>query len=92
MLLKTPQEMALETAHRFRLLRVSKKITIRSLSDDSGVPYSTIRRFESKGEISFVALVKLASVLGEDEQIDSLFSRTTPNSIEEVIRENRRKA
>ena len=92
MLLKTPQEMALETAHRFRLLRMSKKITIHSLSDDSGVPYSTIRRFESKGEISFVALVKLASVLGEDEQIDSLFSRTTPNSIEEVIRENRRKA
>lgn len=91
MLLKTPQEMALETAHRFRLLRMSKKITIRSLSDDSGVPYSTIRRFESKGEISFVTLVKLASVLGEDEQIDSLFSRTTPNSIEEVIRENRRK-
>ena len=92
MFLKTPQEMALEAASRFRELRISKKITLRNLSEDSGVPYSTIRRFESKGEISFVALVKLASVLGEDEQIDTLFSRKTPNSIEEVLRENRRKA
>ena len=90
MVLETPYEMALEAAKRFRLLRTSKNITIKALSENSGVPYSTVRRFESTGEISFVALVKLTSAMGEDDQITSLFSETVPSSIEEVIRGNRR--
>lgn len=89
MLLQTPVEMAYETAKRFRALRRSRKVTIKNLSERSGVPYSTIRRFESTGEIAFVALVKMASALGEDEQIQSLFAETLPTSIEEVIRGNR---
>lgn len=90
MFLQTPQEMAQAAAKRFRELRLAKKVTIKRLSEDSGVPYSTIRRFESSGEIAFVALVKLASVLNEDAQIDELFSQKIPQSIEEVLRENRR--
>ena len=90
MVLETPYEMAFEAAKRFRLLRTSKNITIKALSENSGVPYSTVRRFESTGEISFVALVKLTSAMGEDDQITSLFSETVPSSIEEVIRGNRR--
>ena len=88
--LKTPQEMAADTAGRFRSLRRARKITIKQLSRDSGVPYSTIRRFESTGEIGFLALVKLASTLNEDDQITGLFRNQVPTSIEEVIRENRR--
>lgn len=90
MLLQTPYEMALDAAKRFRQLRMSKKITLKSLSAQSGVPYSTLRRFESSGEISFVSLAKLASAMGEDEQITGLFADTVPQSIEEVIRGNRR--
>lgn len=90
MFLKTPYEMAEETAERFRRLRLSKKITIKTLSEKSGVPYSTIRRFESSGEISFVSFVKLASAMGEDQQIQRLFADVVPESIEEVIRGNHR--
>ena len=89
MLLETPYEMAASAAVRFRKLRLSKKVTIKALSERSGVPYSTIRRFESTGEISFLSLVKMTSALGEDDQITGLFSDIVPASIEEVIRGNR---
>ena len=88
--LKTPQEMAVDAAKRFKEMRKAKKITIKKLSENSGVPYSTIRRFESSGEISFLSLVKVVSTVGEDEEITNLFAKRIPASIEEIIRENRR--
>ena len=87
--LKTPQEMAVDAAKRFKEMRKAKKITIKDLSKNSGVPYSTIRRFESSGEISFLSLVKIVSTVGEDEEITNLFAKRIPASIEEIIRENR---
>ena len=88
--LKTPQEMAVDAAKRFKEMRKAKKMTIKELSRNSGVPYSTIRRFESSGEISFLSLVKIVSTVGEDEEITNLFAKRIPASIEEIIRENRR--
>ena len=90
MILKTPYEMAADVASRFRNVRKSKRITIKTLSEKSGVPYSTIRRFEKTGEIAFLALVKMASALDEDAQITDLFAERIPASIEEVIRGNHR--
>ncbi len=90
--LKTPYEMATDVAERFRSIRKAKKITIKSLSEKSGVPYSTVRRFESTGEIGFTSFVKLVSAINEDDQITSLFTGKVPGSLEEVINENRRKA
>ena len=90
MLLKTPYELVLDAAARFRRIRKAKNITLKALSEKSGVPYSTVRRFESSGEISFVSLVKLASAIGEDGQITALFAESIPASIEEVIRGNRK--
>ena len=88
MIFETPYDMAFNAAKRFRELRKAKRITIKALSESSGVPYSTIRRFESKGEISFLSFVKIASAVGEDRAIDELFRNSTPSSIEEVIRGN----
>ena len=90
MKLKTPKEMTIEAAARFKRMRRAKRVTIKELSEKSGVPYSTVRRFESSGEVSFLSLVKMVSVLGEDAQIESLFDNAVPSSIEEVIRDNRR--
>ena len=84
--LQTPKEMAVDAAKRFRNVRKAKKISLKTLSENSGVPYSTIRRFESSGEISFVALAKLTSAINEDEQIARLFADRVPASIEEAIR------
>ena len=91
MVLKTPYEMAADTAKRFRKVRMAKKMTIKELSLRSGVPYSTVRRFESTGEISFVSFVKLTSAMGEDQEIDRLFAEPIPQTIEEVLCEKCRK-
>ena len=90
MILETPAEMAANVAARFRKVRLSRKVTIKKLSESSGVPYSTIRRFESTGEISFLSLVKITSALDEDHVITDLFTDIMPRTIEEVIRGNRR--
>ena len=90
MVLETPYEMAQGVAERFRTIRKEKKITLKEVTARSGVPYSTIRRFESKGEISFLAFVKITSAIGEDDAISRLFADHIPESIEEVIRGNRR--
>ena len=90
MLLQTPYEMLTDVANRFRNTRKAKRITIKELSKRSGVPYSTIRRFESTGETSFLSFVKMMSAIGEDSQISSILANRVPASIEEVIRENRR--
>lgn len=89
MILETPYDMAADAAKRFRRLRTSKKVTMKELSERSGVPYSTIRRFESSGEISFLSLIKMTSALGEDQEITALFSNPVPQTIEEVILGNR---
>ena len=81
--------MAVGVAERYRALRRVKKITLKEVSEKSGVPYSTLRRFESKGEISFLAFVKITSAIGEDDSITSLFADYVPASIEEVLRLNR---
>ena len=91
MILKTPNEMAVSAAERFREIRRQKKITIKELCERSGVPNSTIRRFEHTGEISFMAFVKLSSAIGADRDIENLFARPVPSTIEEVLYENRRK-
>ena len=88
MFIETPYEMALNVAERFKNTRKAKKITIKKLSESSGVPYSTIRRFESEGEISFVSFVKLVSSMNMDEEITGLFANRVPSSIEEIIRGN----
>ena len=90
MILETPYEMALGVAERFRALRKAKKLTLKEITEKSGVPYSTIRRFESRGEISFLAFVKITSAIGEDDAVTGLFAERIPASIEEVIRGNRR--
>ena len=90
MLLETPYEQALGVAKRLRGIRKSKKVTIKKLSEASGVPYSTIRRFESEGEIAFVAFVKLVAALNLDSEITGLLAGPVPASIEEVIRGNSR--
>ena len=88
MLLETPYEMAVGVAKRFRNTRKARKVTIKELSSESGVPYSTIRRFESTGEISFMSFVKIISALNLDDEITSLLAGHVPESIEEVIRGN----
>ena len=86
MTFKTVEEMISELAKRFKKIRISKKITQIDLSKSSNVPLSTIKRFESKGEISLHTLTILCVALDIDYEIQNMFTNVSFKNIEEVIR------
>lgn len=85
--LKFPTEIARDIAMNEKKLRKAKKLTQAELSARAGVGLASLKRFEQKGEISFVSLLKIAAVLGETEAFGRLFTSPAYHSIQEVIDE-----
>ena len=71
---KSLNEKLLDLAKRFKAYRKKAKLTQLQLSDKSGIPYGTLKRFERTGLISLRDLWMLATALGCDDQLDNLFS------------------
>ena len=83
---KTPNEIAKNLADKIKQQRKKLKISQESLAQKSGVSLGSIKRFETKYEISLVSLIKIAIALGLDEDFKNLFSTKTYASIDEVIK------
>ena len=68
-------------------LRKSQKISVKSLSELSGVPNSTIRRFEETGEISLRQFLSLYFALSDIEDIIELTKKkdNIPKNLEDLI-------
>ncbi len=73
-------------AGRIRTIRRRRKISQRKLSELSGVSLGSLKRFEQSGEISFLSLIKIATVLDLGSELEHLFEDVPPLSIEEIIR------
>lgn len=69
----TEQTVKQEILKRFKQRRKEFKITQKELSKRSGVSYGSIRRFETDGEISLQALLRISSVIGCLEDFNELF-------------------
>ena len=75
-----------QIAERFSRLRKQQKLSREKISNLSGVPYETIRRFERDGEISLSSLVKLCLAMQLYDDIDNLFKeRKNYKTIEDVM-------
>ncbi|MGI6467300.1 MAG: helix-turn-helix domain-containing protein [Sphaerochaetaceae bacterium] len=72
---------------RLRTRRKEAKLSQIELANRSGVSLGSVKRFEQLGEISLSSLIKLAVVLGYENDFDSLFKRKNYQSIEEVLNE-----
>ena len=72
-------------ATNVRKQRKARKLSIKRLSELSGVSYGSMKRFESTGEISLTSLLKIAVVLDCAEAFGKLFADTEPRSIQEII-------
>ena len=70
---KSMDQRMIELASRFKVYRKKTGLTQLELSDRSGVPYGTLKRFEQTGKISLESLWLLAAAIGCDDQLDSLF-------------------
>lgn len=86
MTFETTDEMILKLAKRFKKIRMSKKISQLDLSKMSNVSFGTIKRFESKGEISLHTLTKLCVALDLESEIQNMFTEVSFKNIDEVIR------
>ncbi len=68
--------------------RKQKKLSVEELATRSGVPYGTIRKFESTGNISLRQFLMLYEAIGDLLQIRALTQVRSeqPTSIEEVLK------
>ena len=68
--------------------RLQMELTQEGLAERSGVPLSTLRKFEQKGNISLESFLKLLSVIGCLEEVINVLKPNKPNfkSIDEVLK------
>lgn len=69
---KTPKQVQLEIANRFREIRKNKKLSQAELAKRSGVSYGSIRRFEYTGQISLESLLKLVHLFDRLDDFDTV--------------------
>ena len=82
---KTPNEIAKSLADQIKEHRKKLKISQSNLAQKSGVSLGSIKRFETKYEISLQSFIKIAIALDLDKDIENLFKAKTYTSIDEVI-------
>ena len=86
---ETAEEMNEALAKRLRSIRKRRGLSQKELSERSGVSYGSLKRFEGSGQISLIALTRLAIALNCGDEIRNLFADVGYDSIEEVIREQK---
>ena len=80
-----------QLAGNLRARRLEKKISTKTLAAMSGVPASTIQRFELKHAISLESFVRLAKALGYSEEIMQLLAEPKYDTMEELLEINQNK-
>ncbi len=75
-------------AENVRERRLQMNLTQEGLAERSGVPLSTLRKFEQKGNISLESFLKLLSVIGGLEEVINALKPNIPNfkSIDDVLK------
>lgn len=83
---KTPNEIAKSLADKIKESRKKFKISQEVLAQKSGVSLGSIKRFETKYEISLQSFIKIAIALDLDDDLENLFTQKTYTSIDEIIK------
>ena len=86
---ETAEEINAALAGRLRQIRKRRGISQQQLSEDSGVSYGSLKRFESTGQISLLSLTRLAMALNCTDEIRHLFTEVPYLTMEEVLRERK---
>ena len=82
---KTPNEIAKELVEKIKQHRKKLKISQAQLATKSGVSLGSIKRFESKYEISLNSFIKILIALNLEQDLENLFTQKNYASIDEVI-------
>lgn len=80
-----PVAISKSISKQFKLKRLELNITQFELASKSGVSLGSVKRFETKTEISLKHLIMIALVVGSTDEFLNLFTRKNYKSIEDVI-------
>jgi len=80
-----PLAISKNISRQFKFKRLEVNITQSELASKSGVSLGSIKRFETKAEISLKNLLMLALVVGSTEGFLQLFKEKNYTRIEDVI-------
>jgi len=84
--LNTAYDTQLDLKEHLQQQRKSQKLSVEALSEKSGVPYGTIRKFERTGNISLRQFLMLVEALGELNQLRQFLQQEkVPKTIDEVL-------
>lgn len=84
--LTTPYDVQLAFKDFVRASRKNQKMTVATLAQLSGVPNSTIRKFESSGHISLRQFLMIYDAIAKLDDLHQLTKVTAiPNTIQEVL-------
>ena len=84
---ETAEELDQKLAQRVRKIRKRRSISQMKLASMSGVSYSSIKRFETTGQISLISLTKIAMALDIVDELRNIFTQVPYRNIQEVINE-----
>lgn len=73
---KNPERLSTILAENCRKRRLDKGLSRRSLSEITGIPESTLERFETKGKISLEAFLKLVVEFGWFDEMSVIMSKS----------------
>ncbi|MBI9069828.1 MAG: helix-turn-helix transcriptional regulator [Salinivirgaceae bacterium] len=79
-----PKALAQNIANNFKTRRIEENITQTQLANQSSVSLGSIKRFESKAEISLKNILLLAVALNATHEFKELFSKQQYSSIDEL--------
>ena len=86
-----PDDLARQVGERAKARRLAANLTRETLSERSGVPASTIRKFEVTGIIRFVGLLQLADALDCLDDFSKLFPPKVAVTIDEFVAPTRKR-
>lgn len=86
--LYTSYDLQMELKAFVKSAREKDKLSVKKLAELSGVPYATIRKFESTGNISLRQFLQIVEVVGDLQKLKDLTKPSEPEfkSIEDVLR------
>ena len=79
----TPGDLCRMVAFQAREARIASGMTQQSLAGRAGISLSTLKKFETTGNISMDGLARIALALRMDEGLEGLFVRQTFSPVDE---------
>ena len=87
--LLSPREICEAAGRRAKDRRLAMVLRQVDLAEHTGIPLSTVKRFENEGRGSLETVVRIAFVLRAEREFSALFPRYESRTLDEILAANR---